>query len=150
MSTTSHPSASTFHQGVGFSYYRARYYDPNPGRFLGEDPIGFGAKQFNFYSFVSNNPVRLRDPLGLCPQFDSITDYHLKCQKIPIQKERCACHAVYVPNEGWQDFMDSCTTCGKKDAKTRDVCLCQCNLIKKFVPERITKSCETYCKVQNP
>ena len=133
------------------SYYRARYYDPNAGRFLSEDPLGFNAKRFDFYSYVLNNPVRFADPLGLCPpQLDSITKYHLTCQQIPTQKDRCACHAVYVPDDSWQDFMDKCTVCGKKDAKPRDVCLCQCNLIKKFMPDRFNKSCETYCKVQNP
>jgi RHS repeat-associated protein len=119
------------------SYYRARYYDQNAGRFLSEDPLGFNAKRFNFYSYVLNNPLRFADPLGLCPpQLDSITRYHLDCQRIPTQKDRCACHAVYVPDDSWQDFMDKCTVCGKKDAKPRDVCLCQCNLVKKIMPDR--------------
>jgi hypothetical protein len=47
------------------SYYRARYYDASTGRFSSEDPIGFKAKQINFYSYVSNNPVNLLDPMGL-------------------------------------------------------------------------------------
>jgi RHS repeat-associated protein len=135
---------------TGLHYYRARYYDPNVGRFVSEDPISFNAKQFNFYSYVSNNPARLKDPFGTCPQFDSVTDYHLRCQKNPTQKERCACHAVYLPDGSWQDFIDTCMVCFKKDAKPRDVCLCQCNLIKKYAPDQINKSCETYCKVQNP
>ena len=64
------------------SYYRARYYDQNAGRFLSEDPLGFNAKRFNFYSYVLNNPLRFADPLGLCPpQLDSITRYHLDCSE---------------------------------------------------------------------
>lgn len=33
------------------SYYRARYYDPNTGRFISEDLIGFKGG-INFYRWV--------------------------------------------------------------------------------------------------
>lgn len=46
------------------SYYRARYYDPQVGRFLSEDPITFRGGS-NFYRYVNNSPVDRRDPLGL-------------------------------------------------------------------------------------
>lgn len=49
------------------SYYRARYYDSQAGRFLSEDPLGFNAKQKNFYPYVSNSPLNFRDPFGLKP-----------------------------------------------------------------------------------
>lgn len=45
-------------------YYRARYYDPTIGRFLSEDPLGLSAGDANFYRYVGNNPVQLRDPSG--------------------------------------------------------------------------------------
>ena len=45
------------------SYYRARYYDPNIGRFLAEDPIRFRAGT-DFYSYARNRPAILRDPTG--------------------------------------------------------------------------------------
>jgi len=48
------------------SYYRARYYDPQTGRFLSEDPIGFGGGD-NFYRNVRNHPTDLGDPMGLSP-----------------------------------------------------------------------------------
>src|SRR5881392_3025113 len=44
-------------------FYRARYYDPNPGRFLTEDPIRFRGG-INFYSYSKNRPTLLRDPSG--------------------------------------------------------------------------------------
>jgi RHS repeat-associated protein len=46
------------------SYYRARYYDPSPGRFLSEDPLGTDAGP-NGYVFVGDAPVNFTDPLGL-------------------------------------------------------------------------------------
>ena len=52
------------------SYYRARYYDPNPGRFLSEDPIRFKAG-VNAYAYVRNRPNGLRDPKGLRPTNDT-------------------------------------------------------------------------------
>jgi RHS repeat-associated protein len=47
------------------SYYRARYYDPNPGRFINEDPAGFDAASPNFYAYVGNDPSDGIDPFGL-------------------------------------------------------------------------------------
>ena len=46
------------------SYYRARYYDPQTGRFLKEDPMGFEAG-VNFYSYALNSAPNFRDPDGM-------------------------------------------------------------------------------------
>jgi len=56
-----------FDSDTGLYYYRARYYDPQSGRFLSEDPIGISGG-INFYMYVSNNPANLIDPSGLCDQ----------------------------------------------------------------------------------
>ncbi|GIW89798.1 MAG: hypothetical protein KatS3mg109_0230 [Pirellulaceae bacterium] len=45
-------------------YYRARYYDPAVGRFISEDPLGFGAGDANLATYVSNHPVAYVDPTG--------------------------------------------------------------------------------------
>jgi RHS repeat-associated protein len=45
-------------------YYRARYYDPNIGRFLNEDPSDFDGG-INFYTYVGNDPANWLDPFGL-------------------------------------------------------------------------------------
>jgi RHS repeat-associated protein len=52
-------------EGSEASYYRARYYDPQPGRFLSEDPLGHTGDGPNFYGYSLNNPVTLFDPHGL-------------------------------------------------------------------------------------
>jgi RHS repeat-associated protein len=49
---------------TGLYYYRARYYDPQIGRFISKDPIGFKGG-LNLYAYVGNNPVREIDPYGL-------------------------------------------------------------------------------------
>jgi len=45
-------------------YYRARYYAPNVGRFVSEDPLGFQVVN-NFYAYAQDNPVNANDPTGL-------------------------------------------------------------------------------------
>jgi RHS repeat-associated protein len=49
---------------VSLYYMRNRWYDPELGRFLSEDPIG--EKGHNLYSFANNDPVEGSDPTGLC------------------------------------------------------------------------------------
>jgi RHS repeat-associated protein len=49
----------------GLMYNRARFYDPQLGRFTSDDPIGFGGGDINLYGYVWQSPLRLRDPLGL-------------------------------------------------------------------------------------
>jgi len=49
----------------GLYYMRARYYDPNVGRFISEDPIGFDSGDTNLYAYVKNNPIMGVDPDGL-------------------------------------------------------------------------------------
>jgi len=49
---------------TGLLYYRARWLDPQQGRFLSEDLIGF-AGGLNLYAYVNNNPLSYIDPAGL-------------------------------------------------------------------------------------
>jgi RHS repeat-associated protein len=49
---------------TGLYYYRARYYDPTTGRFIGQDPSSFTAEDFNLYRYVKNRPTNANDPSG--------------------------------------------------------------------------------------
>jgi len=49
---------------TGLMFYRARFYDPQIGRFISEDPIEFGGG-INWYGYVNNKPVKHNDPRGL-------------------------------------------------------------------------------------
>jgi len=44
---------------------QARWYHPSTGRFLSEDPIGFGGGDTNFYRYVKNNALKYIDSTGL-------------------------------------------------------------------------------------
>jgi RHS repeat-associated protein len=49
---------------IDLLWYRARWYDPAPGRFISEDPIGFRASDLNLTTYVFNRPTNLTDPSG--------------------------------------------------------------------------------------
>jgi RHS repeat-associated protein len=49
--------------GTGLYFYRARYYSPNLGRFVSEDPAGL-AGGYNLQAYVGGNPIRYTDPTG--------------------------------------------------------------------------------------
>ncbi len=51
--------------GTGLYYFRARYYSAVQGRFISQDPLGWGAGQSNGYTYVHDNPVQKKDPMGL-------------------------------------------------------------------------------------
>ncbi len=44
-------------------HFRARWYDPETGRWLSNDPIGISGG-LNLYAFCSNDPVNFVDPMG--------------------------------------------------------------------------------------
>ena len=58
---------------TGLQYHRARYYDPTPGRWLSEDPIGFDGDPGNLVRYVRNDPLRSADRSGLEPEWDWAT-----------------------------------------------------------------------------
>jgi len=55
-----------FHKASGLNLTLYRAYDPVNSRWLSRDPMGeYGG--LNLYGYVRDNPVNMRDPLGLCP-----------------------------------------------------------------------------------
>jgi RHS repeat-associated protein len=123
------------------SYYRARYYDPNIGRFTSTDPIGFTGGN-NHYAFVKNNPLLLRDPKGTCPDlkdcippplFDSVSAYLFvcPCKGQGDTKKTCECLALPFSNstDPNSPFMKQCKGCYDGKKSPRAACKCQCSLM---------------------
>ncbi len=51
----------------GLTYFGTRWYDPELGRFMGVDPVGFkegDIQSFNRYAYAANNPYKYVDPDG--------------------------------------------------------------------------------------
>lgn len=57
-------SSKEFEDHAGLYYFGARYYDPEIGRWLTQDPLGF-IDGPNKYLYVANNPLNFIDPYGL-------------------------------------------------------------------------------------
>jgi RHS repeat-associated protein len=77
-------------------YNDRRYYDPETGRYITRDPLGFGGGG-NLYAYAGHNPINLTDPTGeilpciaanylrclaSCMLFSAVTDFILDCGNI--------------------------------------------------------------------
>jgi RHS repeat-associated protein len=71
---------------TGLYYVRNRWYDPESGRFVSEDPAGFAGGD-NLYTFADNDPINGRDPTGLTYQ----------------------CIWIHTENPGWTESVNGMT-----------------------------------------
>jgi RHS repeat-associated protein len=62
MSFTPSYTGKEFDSDIGLYYYNARWYDPDLGRFITEDPARDGV---NWFAYCNENPIRYIDPTGL-------------------------------------------------------------------------------------
>jgi RHS repeat-associated protein len=77
-SDASHPNRFMFtgreyDKETGLYYYRARYYNPQIGRFLQTDPIGYG-DGMNWYRYCWNNPIGMSDASGRTSEVSLVND----------------------------------------------------------------------------
>jgi RHS repeat-associated protein len=79
-----------FDRETGNYYYWNRYYDPATGRFLSQDPLGFGAGDANLYRYVGNSAPNYVDPTGFCGT--SLPKKNPDCKagdkEVPLTRER--------------------------------------------------------------
>jgi RHS repeat-associated protein len=78
-----------FDSDTGLYYYRARWYEPQVGRFISEDPIGFDGGM-NWYSYVENDPVNYDDPSGLQKAHGDLSQFCNDCDTIDSDIARLA------------------------------------------------------------
>jgi RHS repeat-associated protein len=71
---------------TGLYYMRGRWYEPEGGRFVNEDPAGF-AGGYNLYAFSGNDPVNGTDPSGLSA---------IACQRLYRYS--------HVIDDGWEEY----------------------------------------------
>ncbi len=82
---------------TGLYYTNARWYDPQLGRFITEDPARDGN---NWYAYVNNNPMAYTDPTGLL----SFKDIYGEARKIGGTLKRGTEKAVKAV---WDRFIDA-------------------------------------------
>ncbi|MCL2005562.1 MAG: RHS repeat-associated core domain-containing protein [Planctomycetaceae bacterium] len=58
-------TAKMFDDATGLQWNINRWYDPNVGRWISEDPIGFMGNDGNLFRYVQNFLTFFRDPFGL-------------------------------------------------------------------------------------
>jgi RHS repeat-associated protein len=63
-------TAREFDSETGIYDFRARYYDPQIGRFESEDPLSTKSDDLDLYSYVHNSPADETDPCGLGRWYD--------------------------------------------------------------------------------
>jgi len=102
------------------SYYRARYYDPQGGRFISEDPLGFEAGS-DFYVYVMNDPTYGIDPSGLDTTVIIVYDHGIGSHA-----------AVLVDNGGNPVLYDPAGGYGE-DHKCSEKCIDQLADVKKYM-----------------
>lgn len=73
---------------TGLYYYRARYYDPNIGRFVSEDATSFDGG-IDFYAYVQNNPANFTDPFGLYTQGDKVPPLNPRLDRFMKCMDKC-------------------------------------------------------------
>jgi RHS repeat-associated protein len=102
---------------IGLYFYRARYYDPGVGRFIGEDAIGFSAGDANLYRYVQNRCNSLADPFGL--QFESPispTDAIDTYDALTTGQAREVAEQLRTRYGGWKSVLPDCP-CTVEEAK---------------------------------
>jgi uncharacterized protein RhaS with RHS repeats len=93
--------------GTTVSFYRARYYDSNVGRFISEDRARY--EFANLYAYVGGNPILWQDPWGLWKcQKNDCRGLHPDLKKSLDCFEKCAKAAD-------PDIADVTVTCGTSD-----------------------------------
>src|SRR5690606_17051714 len=95
---------------TGFVYARNRYYDPEMGRFVSADPLGY-VDGGNLYQYGLNDPVNGSDPLGVCvpafPRPPALRGFVERIGEMAISVVQAPARAFEESAERKQERMDA-------------------------------------------
>ena len=80
-------AGETFDSSTGLYYDRARYYDPQLGRFISQDPMSAAGSGSNLYAYCGDNPTDATDPSG-----ELLLDLIAGPDATSSKRGRLACH----------------------------------------------------------
>jgi RHS repeat-associated protein len=92
-----------FDEETGLHYNRFRYYDPDTGRFVGQDPIGLEGGE-NAYQYASN-PISWIDTLGL----KRCLPCNLSCEELYKRIMQSAVGLKGVGGQGFRSLLERIT-----------------------------------------
>jgi RHS repeat-associated protein len=94
-----------FDEETGLHYNNRRYFDPDTGRYLTRDPIGFGGG-FNQYAYAKHNPSTFTDPTGeIIP---CLAYNYLRCMATCMLISTAADAILNCGNINWGDNAKDC------------------------------------------
>jgi RHS repeat-associated protein len=88
-------TAREFDAETNLQFSRARYYDPQTGRFISEDPLRFDAG-VDFYRYIRNNPINFTDPYGPYTLGDGVPPLNPRMQKFMECMDICTGDSQYI------------------------------------------------------
>jgi RHS repeat-associated protein len=156
-SDASHPNRFLFtgreyDKETGLYYYRARYYNPQIGRFLQTDPVGY-KDGMNCYQYCKNNSVNLVDPSGLfanlsedvtspggadeCPDFASSQLPQSSAAAAILNILRVVCPGAALPTEEEIRRMLELSLCMQNNMDTKGATGNDASLWGKFDPPTV-------------
>ncbi len=106
------------------AYNRFRYYSPESGTYMSQDPIGFHSGEPNFYAYVRDSNAWV-DVFGLSKGSGTLGRNLSKAGMDPFTRGNFQAHHV-IPHEVWvdnQQFFDDIGLGGAKDKASKGVFL---------------------------
>ena len=101
-----------FDAETGLHYNDRRYYDPETGRYITRDPVGF-AGGVNLYAYASHSPTNVIDPTGEIPPFviapvACVAYNYTRCVATCMLMSAAVDYFVECGNINWGDNAKDC------------------------------------------
>jgi RHS repeat-associated protein len=95
-----------FEAATGLQYNHHRWYDPQAGRWISEDPIGFDGGDSNLARYVGNQVTTHVDPSGLQGAAGPFTDDELASLRSAYRNEVLSSYMANRNPMSWPNYLD--------------------------------------------
>jgi RHS repeat-associated protein len=128
---------------TAIQYNRARHYDPQHGRWLQRDPVGYDGGGMSLYEYVLSDPTTLADPRGEKP-IECPASHSAISNDRPVTVNGCGSGwtAGIVPDT-WPPFVGTVNLAPA--CNTHDRCYADCNKTRAECDQQFGKDIEAAC-----